>query len=289
MFGYVTVCRPDLKIRDEQTYQAYYCGLCRALKKRYGLSGQSTLSYDMTFVCLLLSSLYETPTQELSTWCVIHPRGRRPMMKNTILEYGADMNLLLAYYNLLDDWQDEKKWLAKLGSDLIKKKVRLLEKNYPRQTKAVKDYISEISAMEKAEESDPDRPAGATGRMLSELLVYQEDIWSPQLRKIGFYLGKFIYWMDAYEDLEKDIRKNNFNPWIRFGSTRPAVADKVQEALTQVLSEVAYAFESLPIVENEDILRNILYAGVWTRFDEISRRDKEALLEKKAGGEPHGL
>lgn len=284
MFGYVTIARPELKIKDEETYRAFYCGLCRALKKRHGLAGQSTLSYDMTFVVLLLSALYEPPTEAGSTWCAIHPRGRRPIVKNQVLDYGADMNLLLAYYNLLDDWLDEKRISAKLGSDLMKKHVRKVEENYPRQAKAVRDYLKEIADTEQKGEADPDSPAGATGVMLGEILAREpEDPWSPTLRKIGFYLGKFIYLMDAYEDLERDLEKGNYNPLIPWGRTRAQVADRVQEALTQVMSEATLAFERLPIVEGEDLLRNILYAGVWVRFDEISRKDKEA-MEKGSSG-----
>ena len=123
--------------------------------------------------------------------------------------------------------------------------------------------------------------------MLGELLVWgEEDAWSPTLRQIGFYLGKFIYLMDAYEDLEQDIKNRNYNPLSAWGQTRLQVADRVQEALTQVMSEATLAFERLPIVEGEALLRNILYAGVWTRFDEISRKDKEA---SEKGGDGHGI
>ena len=287
MFGYVTIARPELKIKDEETYRAFYCGLCRALKKRHGLAGQSTLSYDMTFVVLLLSALYEPPTETGSIWCVIHPKGRRPIVKNQILDYGADMNLLLAYYNLLDDWLDDRRISAKLGSELMKKHVQKVEAQYPRQALAVREYLKEIAETEKKGAGDPDGPAGATGVMLGEILALKtEDPWSPTLRKIGFYLGKFIYLMDAYEDLERDLEKGNYNPLIPWGRTRLQVADRVQEALTQVMSEATLAFERLPIVEGEELLRNILYAGVWVRFDEISRKDKEA---SEKGGSGHDV
>ena len=284
MFGYVTVARPELKIKDEETYRAFYCGLCRALKKRHGLAGQSTLSYDMTFVALLLSALYEPPTETGSTWCVIHPKGRRPIVKNRFLDYSADMNLLLAYYNLLDDWLDEKRISAKLGSELMKKHVKKVEENYPRQAEAVRDYMKLIAEIEKKDGTDPDEAAGATGVMLGEVLAREEEnVWSPTLRQIGFYLGKFIYLMDAYEDLEQDLEKGNYNPLAHWGRKRLQVADRVQEALTQVMSEATLAFERLPIVEGDALLRNILYAGVWVRFDEIARKDKESLEKGNSG------
>ena len=290
MFGYITIARPELKIRDEETYRAFYCGLCRALKKRHGLSGQSTLSYDMTFIVLLLTALYEPPTEADSTWCAVHPKGRHPIVRNRFLDYGADMNLLLAYYNLRDDWADERKMSARALSSLMKRHTKQVEQSYPRQAKAVREYLETVAEIEKKGEPDPDAPANATGVMLGELLVTEEDVWAPTLRQMGFYLGKFIYLMDAYEDLEEDLKSGNYNPLAGWGLTRASVADRVQEALTQVLSEASLAFERLPIVEGEDLLRNILYAGVWTKFDEISQKDKEkAAAQAEEGGDGHDV
>ncbi|MBQ6075236.1 MAG: hypothetical protein IJK86_03690 [Lachnospiraceae bacterium] len=290
MFGYITIARPELKIRDEESYRAFYCGLCRALKKRHGVTGQSTLSYDMTFVVLLLSALYEPPTEADSVWCPVHPKGRHAIVRNRFLDYGADMNLLLAYYNLRDDWADDKKLSARALSGLMKKHAEQVVRDYPRQGKAVRDYLAAVAEIERKGGTDPDAPANATGVMLGELLVTEEDVWAPTLRQMGFYLGKFIYLMDAYEDLEDDLKSGNYNPLSGWGATRAAVADRVQEALTQVLSEATLAFERLPIVEGEDLLRNILYAGVWTKFDEISRKDKEnAAARAEEGGDGHDV
>jgi len=280
MFGYITINRPELKIKDEQTYRAFYCGLCRALKKRHGLAGQSTLSYDMTFVALLLSALYEPPTEEGTSLCVVHPLEKHPTVSNELLDYAADMNLLLACYNLRDDWQDEKKLRAKIGADLMQRHVRQIEAAWPRQAQAVRDYLAKIAEIEKKGEPDLDGPAGATGEMLGEILVKEEDVWSPHLRQMGFYLGKFIYLMDAFEDIEKDLKKGNYNPWSGSGKSRLEIADRAQEVLTMMLSETCLAFERLPILRYEEILRNILYAGVWTQFDAIALKDKEEAMKK---------
>lgn len=285
MFGYIGVKRSELKIKDDVLYRSFYCGLCRALSRRHGLVGKGTLSYDMTFLALLLTSLYETETREDSIFCPVHPGRRHLIQENPIIDYAADMNLLLAYYNLLDDWQDEKNLLARAGAGILKKSLEKISRSWPRQTQAVRDYVESIAALEKSGVSDPDAPAGATGIMMGELLVMEEDNWSETLRRLGFYLGKFIYLMDAYEDLEKDIKKGGYNPWTGLGSRRIQIADQVQEALTLMLSETCLAFESLPILLNEDILRNILYAGAWQKFDEISLGDKT----RKEGGDGHGV
>ena len=97
VFGYVVMNKPEIKFKDFDMDRSFYCGLCRELKERYGLSGQITLTYDMTFVILLLSGLYEPPTKKGSTRCVVHPVRRQPVRKNAITKYAADMNLSLIH------------------------------------------------------------------------------------------------------------------------------------------------------------------------------------------------
>ena len=138
MFGYVTVQQPELKIREFETYRAYYCGLCRALRRRYGLAGQATLSYDMTFLAMLLGGLYEPESTEGTTLCLLHPGVKHPTVTDPYVEYAAHMNLLLSYYNLEDDWRDERKLGGKIGADLLRRKAEGLAEYYPRQAQAVK-------------------------------------------------------------------------------------------------------------------------------------------------------
>ena len=109
MFGYVTVNKPEIKFKDFDVYRSFYCGLCRELRERYGIPGQISLTYDMTFVVLLLSALYEPPTKKGTSRCVVHPLKPQPVRKNTVTEYCADMNVILTYYKCMDDWQDEHK------------------------------------------------------------------------------------------------------------------------------------------------------------------------------------
>jgi len=134
MFGYVTANEPELKVKDYHKYKAYYCGLCQSLKRQYGSAGQLTLAYDMTFVIILLTSLYESETKAESHRCKMHPLKPQPMLENEITEYAADMNLIMAYYHLEDDWKDEKKVAGLLGSMALKRKVEKAIRKYPRQS-----------------------------------------------------------------------------------------------------------------------------------------------------------
>ena len=108
MFGYVLVNKPELKIRDFEKYRSYYCGLCHALRERHGIRGQMTLNFDMVFLALLLCGLYEPHSTRMRQRCIAHPLEKHEIRSNEVLDYVADMNILLAYHNLRDDWQDDR-------------------------------------------------------------------------------------------------------------------------------------------------------------------------------------
>lgn len=265
MFGYVTANELELKVKDYKKYKAYYCGLCQTLKERYGAAGQVTLTYDMTFAILLLTSLYESETQLSAHRCMVHPLKKQVMLRNEITEYAADMNLILAYYHLKDDWEDEKKLSSLAGTAILNKKVKKAIENYPRQCEVIQEELRKLAEYERMNESEIDYPAGCFGRLMAELFVYKEDHWQETLRKIGFYLGKFIYILDAYDDLEKDQQEGNYNP-LKECSMQEDYEERCRQMLEMMLGECAAQFEKLPCVMDIDILRNILYDGVWKKY-----------------------
>ena len=279
MFGYVTINKAELKVKDYDKYHGFYCGLCHALKKRYGRLGQFTLTYDMTFVTLLLTSLYEERSVHMKEHCMVHSAARHEIYYNRFSDYGADMNMLLTYYKLLDDWDDDRDFKALVMAGLLKRRCRRAVLENPRQAKAIKNYIVENKACENANEKDFDKVAGCTGRMMAELLCYREDEWPEYLRQLGFYLGKFIYLMDAYDDLEKDEKDGNYNPLRQLtamGWNKEQIEAKAYDMLMMMGAGAAAGFEKLPILENVDILRNILYSGIWGRFNEKKKNGSKA-------------
>lgn len=271
MFGYITICEPELKMKDFRKYKAYYCGLCHTLKQRYGAVGQMTLTYDMTFFIVLLTSLYEADTKELTCRCKVHPAKKQNMLENEITQYAADMNMLLSFWHMRDDWLDEKKVASLAGMHVLHSKVKKIIQRYPRQSRVIQKMLLELESFEQAGEEKPDLAAGCFGRLMGELLVYRKDEWEPHLRGLGFYLGKFIYLMDAYEDLEQDQKAGCYNPLA--GLYREAdYEDRMKEILCMMIAECSARFEYLPCILDVDILRNILYDGVWNKYKMIQQR-----------------
>ena len=160
MFGYVTVCEPELKVKDLKKYRAYYCGLCRTLKEDYGFMGQMTLTYDMTFAVILLSSLYENIAAHEEHRCKVHPVKRQHMLRNEITSYTAAMNVLLAYYHMEDDWQDDHKISSLMTKSMIQGKAKKIIEKYPRQSKVIQQSLRELGECERENSMDIDRAAG---------------------------------------------------------------------------------------------------------------------------------
>ena len=145
MFGYIVMNKLEIKFKNFDLYRSFYCGLCRELKSKYGISGQISLTYDMTFVVILLSALYEPHTQKGSTRCIIHPVCKQPVRRNTVTEYAADMNVLLTYYKCRDDWEDEKKVTALGYSKVLQGKVKKLDQKYPSYDKVAANVMKKNS------------------------------------------------------------------------------------------------------------------------------------------------
>ena len=274
MFGYVTIYEPELKVKDLKKYKAYYCGLCRMLKEKYGFMGQMTLTYDMTFAVILLSSLYENASEAERHRCKVHPIKKQMMLRNEITDYAAAMNVLLAYYHMEDDWQDDRKVTSLMTKSMIHGKVRRIIEEYPRQSRAIRSALEELSSCEKEECTDIDRTAGCFGRLMEALFVYREDIWERNLRMMGFFLCKFIYIMDAYEDLPEDLKKGRYNP-LRDMYGKDDYEGRMKQILCMMIAESTAEFERLPCLLDVDILRNILYDGVWNRYNKIQMKKSE--------------
>ena len=301
MFGYIVINEPELRMREIALYRSYYCGLCEDLLETYGRAGQLTLSYDTTFLGFLLTCLYEPADERVTrTVCLPHPFHPHPMQRNRYTRYAADMTILLARYAGQDDWEDERKVRGLAVSGLLRGPFRKAAALHPEKAAVIRDCLLRLHAIEKqalqdasgpdgpAPEAVPDAAGACFGDLMAEIFAFRQDEWEQPLRRMGFYLGKFIYLLDAYDDLEKDEKSGSFNPLLpvrdRMAGQDGAFDSHVRALLTMLMAGCCQAFEALPIVENIDILRNILYGGVWTKFEEILAR--RTRTEEKDGDQP---
>lgn len=261
MFGYVVANVDALSVFDKDRYRAVYCGLCKALGQEHGRLGRLTLTYDMTFLILLLSSLDQTEFAEVFSFrCMLHPLQKREAFINKHTRYAADMNLMLAYHQRMDDWEDDRKASAFFQAKALGGKIDALKKKYPVQTKAIVDGLAELSKMESDGETTPDLPAAAFGSILGAVFVPDGHENAAALYDFGDKLGRFVYLMDAAVDLKKDLKKMKYNPLIMVPSERHL------ELLQMLMADCVSAYETLPIKKDKKLMDNILYSGVWSRF-----------------------
>ena len=264
MFGYVTANWKELTKAQQDRYGSIYCGICRDIRLRSGQIARLGLSYDMAFLALLLMSLYEAEETSGKNGCMMHPVKRRPWVDNCFVQYSADMNVALAYYNCLDDWQDDGKVSARIMAENLEKHLPQIRQRWPRQCEAIQDCIEKLSGLEKEGCANPDTPAGVFGRLMGELLVWQEDLWAPTLRQMGDALGRFVYLMDAALDFDKDARKGKYNPYLAMGTGKDPA--RWEEYLVLTMGRCTSYFEKLPLVQDKALLDNILYSGVWVNY-----------------------
>lgn len=261
MFGYVTANLKELTAQQRSRYGSVYCGICRRIRTQAGQAARLGLRYDMAFLALLLMSLYEPDEVSGSSRCLAHPLTQKGWVDNEYIRYAADMNVALACYQLRDDWNDDKKVSAKVLSDLFARHLPDIENRYPRQCSAIRDCICQLAQLEQAQCSNPDLPAGCFGQLMASLLTYRQDLWAEDLAQTGFYLGRFIYLLDAALDYNRDRKKGRYNPYLAAGMEQDW--EKWEEYLVLTMGRCTQSFERLPLVQDKALLDNILYSGVW--------------------------
>lgn len=264
MFGYVMANVPELDKARKDRYMAVYCGICRQIRTSAGQAARLGLRYDMAFLALLLMSLYEPAEEQGDRACCLHPVKPRPWVDNEMIRYAADMNVVLCYYNCIDDIKDEGKPAAKAMAKRLAPALPEIRRRYPRQCQAIADCIGAISSLEQACCPNPDEPAGCFGQLMGELLAYREDLWAPRLRQLGMALGRFIYLADAAVDYRRDVRHRRYNPFAAMGTGYDPA--RWEQYLLLTMGRCTEYYESLPLVQDKALLDNILYSGIWVEY-----------------------
>jgi len=262
----------ELPKTAQRRYGAVYCGICRQIRQRTSNTARLGLSYDMAFLALLLMSLYEPQELSGSNACCLHPIAKRPWVDNEFIRYAADMNVVLGYYNCMDDYKDEGKRSARLMAGVFGKGLPQIRQRYPRQCAAIEACLSQLAAYEKANSPNPDEPAGCFGRLMGEILVYREDLWSDTLRQLGMALGRYIYLADAVADYRRDLRKKQYNPFLAMGTGEDPA--QWEQYLVLAMGRCTDYYERLPLVQDKHLMDNILYSGVWVEYRRRAGRRK---------------
>ena len=268
VFGYITANLTELSQPEKDRYGEVYCGICRAMGKEASQLSRLGLRYDMAFLALTLLSLYEPEEEKRTARCLTHPLHARTYTRSEIITYTADMNIALAYYKCLDDWNDDKKHSAKLLANAMEPYAERIAEKYPRQCGTLQRCLTELNRLEAEKFQNPDIPAGLFGELMGELFVWREDTWAETLREMGAALGRFIYLMDAVLDAPEDRKKGSYNPTLLL-EEQP----DWEQVFSLTMARCTAYFEKLPLVQDKALLDNILYSGVWVRYRQKNRKE----------------
>lgn len=274
MFGYIAPVLSVLDDDQKKRYRSVYCGVCHALRGLAGTAGRSLLSNDLTFLAILLNSLYEPETENLEARCAVHPFRSHTFQVSSMTRYAAEMNILLSWYKFRDQWMDDHALSGRAGHRWLRDQAAEIIRRRPVQSRAVESALSQLWAAEKEETVSVDRLCNLSGAMLGAVFVPDpEDQWAEELFAVGAGLGRFVYWMDAWEDYEADRRRHRFNPLVSCHE-RPDYETFCRQAMELFLSEAAAHFEILPLEKDLDLLRNVLYSGVWQRYRALNHAER---------------
>ncbi len=269
MFGFVVTAPEKLTEEQKNHYKAVYCGLCEDLGENRKALCRMTLTYDLAFLAIVLSATADEDYEITSGRCPVHPLKKRVFKRNKFTEYASDMNIALAYYKYIDDKNDDGSVSASLKAKLFEKEAKAVCEKYPRQCNIIKECLEELNAVEKNNVLIPDIPANIFGKLLGNVFQYEDTAYNHRLYGFGEALGKFIYILDAAVDLKKDIKKLKYNPLVQFSF------NDIEPVLQMIMAECIENYEALPIEKDKEIIKNILFSGVWTAFDSLKERKKK--------------
>ncbi len=270
MFGYIRIAKPELKVKEYDTYKAVYCSLCRELGKNYGFFARLTLSYDFTFLALLQLALRDGCDGFERKRCVCNPLKKCQYCTNAeFIKMPAAAAMILLYDKLKDNLVDEK-GLKKLGNRLLlplfSRAMKKAARAYPELETIFHAFIEEQQALEQADCKELDRAAEPTAKVLSKLLQLLSDDPAQKrvLDRMGYCLGRYIYLMDAACDLSDDIKTGSYNVLKAqlTGDPKTYAKERVTPQLYICMNEATRAFELLDVKKYKPILGNILYFGL---------------------------
>jgi hypothetical protein len=286
MLGYVKADKTKFEQSECQCYMGYYCGICQSIGKRYGHLLRMLLSYDAAFLAILLAGLSPEKNIFARESCPAHPLRRKSMIRNVTVDYAGDVMLIMAWYKLMDDMRDEGRLYAKAAAPVLRKTIRRLEAERPALCRLIEEHLTQLSVLEKAQCANLDQAAEAFATIMAAVFTegplpagFKEQ---QALAQIGYHLGKWVYLIDAMDDLEDNIHTHSYNPLLyhfAFDKGEPDFRARITDAcrfnLLLYLGEISNELDILPLMKNRNILENIIYAGLYKQTQ--AQVHKEAL------------
>lgn len=267
MFGYVRPVKDELKVKELEAYRGAYCGLCHAMGRKYGFWSRFTLNYDFTLLAMLFSSEAEGH-QTCPRRCPVHPfRKKRACLCHPGLDAAADQSIILTWQKLRDDCLDKSFWKglpSRLAAWLLRGAYRKAVKAQPEFDREVTRCLEQLHRLEQERSPSIDRTADTFARILKAAVPPQwEEERRRALEQCLYHVGRWIYLVDAWDDLKEDRETGAYNPLeVRFAGNPEAELETVRITMTHSVKLAISAYHLLPVGNWSPIVENILYLGL---------------------------
>jgi len=277
LFGYVSADRPELKIKEYDTYQAYYCGLCHALKE-YSHKARILLNYDCSFLFLLMEAQRDEKPVYMQKHCMVHPLKKKMIAGYGGADYAAAVNILLGVLSMKDHAADDRDLLSGAGAAIYNGDYNKARARYPKTAEVIERQLKLLDEAEQRGEKEIDRAAEPFAELLAGIFEQAAEKGAERpMCSLGYNLGRWIYLIDAYDDFEKDVKKKRYNPFIaRFGTEKTdELIECAKYNLNASATKACMAYDLLDIKKHGAILENILYSGIYKKAENILNGRKE--------------
>lgn len=298
MFGYIMPDKPELKIKEFEMFRGYYCGLCKSMGRSFGTISRFALNYDSVFLGLLLSSVHNEVPVLKKEGCIANPMKKKWIVRESRhIDFAADINVLLTYYKLMDNIRDEGGLAPRLAQRAFSRGYRSAAARNSRLDAIIASSINAQVQLEQQKCASMDMAAEPFADMLGKLLAAgytgEDESAARILGWIGYNLGKWIYLIDAFDDLEKDIASGSYNPLLvqyqykneDVKTFRESIAEEVRQNLLQALTQTTGSIELLKL-GNKGIIDNIIYEGLYGKTEIIlsgnTREKRSCIRDEKS-------
>lgn len=278
MFGYIIPDKEKATPPESALYRAFYCGVCKALKQNYGNRVRIFTSYDITFLSILSHDCLNFGVEFNNENCVVDPFRKKTLVKNNdLLKKNCAVQLLLSKYKLIDDVYDGKK-SRNILLKYFKKAMDEAQREYPVIDQIIDVQYNKLRELEKINEPNIDKVSECFALMMRKIMqeIVGKENADEQLLSLAYNLGKYVYLIDAIDDMDDDIKKGNYNPFVAsFGSfpSREKFFEKHREvtemAITYTINKAISAFNERKYNQSYPLLRNVVYYGLRKRADEV--------------------
>ncbi len=284
MFGYVRTDKGELKVREYELYRGLYCTLCKQLSKRYGVLSRFILSYDMTFLALVRLSEKGIAPKFKGGRCPFNPAKRCNYCINAGDEYAfvCAAAILMFYYKVKDNISDSpffKKLFFFILLPFAAIKRKRAKKLFPQLDILIADCLQKQAETERKNTSSPDEAAHNSADALGKIFSFGFEEKKKELYFFGYFVGRWVYLMDALDDIEKDIKNRSFNVFVnKYSLTQKTLPEEaqheIQSTLNQSSAEAVKAFKSTNCTTLSEIIENVLYGGMLCSMENILKGKK---------------